>query len=719
MSRLVGLTALVSAAALALPAGAAGVSIDGVEVGFGGAYRAGEWTPIAVRGKGVPSSVVVETLTADADGTVVRRVSRAERGGAGLRAVFQAGRLGSDLTVRLRGSDGVLLAEQRQRYRSPALPEAVPPGTPLWVAAGGLAAEGKAAVAFPDGVAGAALAGELPGDRLAYAAADVLFVRGDLAPSTEQAEALRAWVAGGGHLAIALGRSTDEFRAGPLAKWVPIEVGETVQLLNLAGLEEYSRSKQSLPRRARVRAARLGKAAEVLSPGAALIARSPYGFGRVTVFAFDLDALPFSTWSGLPDVLRRALLEEEEASRGSHVTAAGVTDLSTQLLRATEVVQGLGRQTTGDALLALLVYAAVVGPLDYFVVHRLLRRPALTWVTLPLIVAGAAWWLDRSAVAANGTASRFRQFDLVDVDAASGTLRGRTDVALYSAESTRADLAISPKPVAGASERAPAARLGWAAPAEATFGGTLREAAGGFFRSEYEVPIPVEEAAAARVPLLVWSGRHFEAEWQRGDAAGVVESHLVGRGRGRLEGQMVHRLPGPVKEYFVVYGDRVYLPREPEWHPGEAIRPASGVFLSQDLISFLTRRQTRRVDRKSGSGGDEFVVSETAYDPASTDLNAVVRTLTFYRAAGGRAYTGLTNLTLAADDLTPLLRMGRAVVVGELDASVAEATVTGGSGAAFEAGRRTTYVRLVLPVEASEAAPADIAPPNGPTPAGT
>lgn len=721
MSRLVPPTAFVLAVALASPALRAEMPIRQVEVGFGGAYKAGEWTPLSVTigSSGArPESVVVETVTADADGTSVLRRGdprQVETAGA-VHAVFQSGRLGSDLTVRLRSSSGELLAERRDRHDSAALPKALPKGSTLWVTAGGFntTTEGglKPALPGPERVVIAPV-DRLLSDPLGYAAADLLLVRGDLAPTPEQAAAIRDWVAGGGHLAVALGRHTDAFRAGPLAEWVPLEIGETIQLFDLTRIEAYSRSDQALPRARRVPAARIGRAAQTLleDEGVKLVARSPYGFGTVTAFAFGLDEAPFRSnqppfkfWAGLPGVLARALVEEEGGGRNDGAADQGVTDLSTQLLRAEEALPGVDRPTTGRALLLLLLYAAVVGPLDYLLVHRLLRRPALTWLTLPLIAVGAAWWLDRDAVASNGRASQVSQLDLVDVDAAVGTFRGRATVTVYSVASTRAEFSAGLRTEGWGLDGTPAApHLAWSAPPEEAFGGAFRETSGGLFRSEYTVLPSGAAAKAEHLPVLAGGSRRFMATWRRNDAAALVESDLAARGHGLLEGEVTHHLPGPIHAFIVAFGDRVYYRRrEPQWHPDEPIDLGSGAFLRQDLGSYLRRAQTRRIKRKPGEGGQDYVVTEGTYDPLSTDLGEIVRMLTFHRAAGGRAYTGLTNLPLAADDLSPLLDLGRAVVLGRLDTPASEVTVSPVSGPSFETTRRTTFVRLVLPVRRLE-----------------
>lgn len=724
MPRLVPSTAVFLAAALALPAPAGEVSVRGVEVGFGGAYKAGEWTPLTVdlaAGSASAEPLVIETVTTDPEGAAVVRRSVAQptgRGGApAVGTVFQSGRVGSDLTLRLRSKAGELLAETRYRTGSASLPPALPKGRTLWVTGGMTGTKDAPVVSLPvpDGIAAARLGDALPVDPVALSAADLLIIRGDLAPGPAEAEAIRQWVADGGHLVVSLGSHTQTFRAGPLAAWIPVELAGEFRLFDLTRIEAYSRSNRRPPRSRGVTAARLGEAAVTLlgdptgESEPRLIVRSPHGFGRVTLFAFDLDAPPFANWEGLPAVLARALVEQQAAPpKTGRTDDAGVTDLSTQLLRAEESSFGIERPTTGRALLLLLAYAAIVGPLDYLLVHRLLRRPALTWVTLPLIVLGGAWWLDRAAVASGGTSSRVNQLDLVDLDAETGTLRGHTSLTLYSAASTRGDVTVRPD---WRFEGPPAVpRLAWAAPPEETFGGTYREGAGGFFRPEYLFPQPADSARAERLPLLVAASRQLAATWRQDGAAGLIDARLVDRGRAMLEGPVVHRLPGTLTDFVVVFGDRIYVPRESEWHPGDPLDLGSSAFQRQDLDTFLTRAQTKQLKRKPTEGGETFIVTAGEYDPHATDLDAIVRMLTFHGVVGGRAYTGLTNVARPSDDLTPLLRSGRAVLVSGLDRPAMRVEAESGEAPPFSSSA-TTFVRIVLtPRRDSSAGPPSLAP---------
>ena len=715
MPRPVSRSALALAALLAVSAigTAAELShVEAVQVGLGGAYRAGEWTPLVVRDGGsrvLPAQVVVTTATADADGTTAVRSSGpvdTETVGSTrvVLTVFQAGRLGSDLTVRVdAGGTGDRHTERRLRYDSDALPAAVPRSAALWAFAGWPEGEASAA-AFrgvpAGGTAAVVAAGDLPTDHRGWAAADAVIVRGDLAPSPEQAEALRRHVAAGGHLVVALGGTAETYKAGPLAAWVPIAVEGTLPLRDLTPLDALAESDRRLPARSRVRAARLGGSPpETFGPGpdGPLGGRAPYGFGRVTLLAIDPLQVPLPDWPGLPNLIRRTVAGDGAVATGRRPTAsrAGVTELATQLALAEEAFPGVARPAHGLVLLLLLGYAGVVGPLDYLLVHRVLKRPALTWVTLPAIVAVGAWGATAAARAANAGPAAVNELHLVDVDAATGTVRGRSEATLYAAETGRVDVSVVPE--AAFAGPTAAARLAWAAPPEETVGGVDRAASGGLFRPEYEFAAP--DAAADGVPMPVWSSRRFAAGWLADGAGRLVEADLASPARGVLAGTLSHHLPGPLADYLIAFGDRVLTPAGgAAWEPGTPLDLGSDRLIRQDLAAFLTRTYTRKVDRKLGQGGSDLLVARSAYDPASVDLDLILRTLTFHEAAGGRSYTGLANTARASDDLTPQLALGRAVVFGRLATPPAAVTAEGEAGTTFSAARRDTFVRLVLPV---------------------
>ncbi len=665
------------------------------------------------------SRLTVEALTSDAEGCTVIQPLASEGSSNVIQGVIQAGRLGSDLTVRVKTGEGVVVAERRIRPQGTAgavpLTGALPKGTRLWGMAGAFS-EGdgdrrRSTLPVPDGVVAAPLPEPLPEDDASYAAIDLLFVRGDFRPNAKQSEAIRRWVAGGGRLAVALGGQTDTFRNGPFADWVPVEVGPAVQLRDLTQLEQYAGADRRLPARAsrRVHVAQLGKAAEIKLNGAdgPLIVRSPYGFGTVTLFAIDLDDFPFSTWAGTPNLIRKALgTGDPKGKEGRQVRESGVTDIATQLARAEDAFPNVERPTVGSVLLLLLVYAAVIGPLDYLLVHRVLRRPVLTWITLPALVLAGGWWLHAASADANGVESRFNETTLLDIDAATSVTRVRSTVTLYASDSTATDLAVSPADGWNVAASNEVPRLAWSAPPEATFGGVFRDASGGLFHPEYTLSTDGNAATAEGVPQLVWSSRKFDAAWQT-QVEKIIEVDLISRSVGSLEGRVTHHLPAQLTDVIVVFGNRLYRnPYESTWPSGESLDLASPAFERFDLDSFLRQRVTTRIDRKPGDSGAEYLVTDSTYDPLDADLDEIIRTLTFFEASGGTQYTGIANDMLGSQDLTQLLRLGRAIVFGQLEESTSgpvEVAVGGPSSNVYTPARRTTFVRIVLPVEQGDA----------------
>src|SRR4029077_17260700 len=167
------------------------------------------------------------------------------------------------------------------------------------------------------------------------------------------------------------------------------------------------------------------------------------GFGHVTLVGVDLDAPPLSNWKALKPVLQKLAGTKGRAARNSaqrtnrQLTHVGVTDLATQFQQTHENFPAVRRPSYWWVMGLILLYVAVVGPVDYLLVQCVWRRPELTWLSFPVLVcaavAVAAWEANRI----NARGLLVNQFDLVDIDSASGAVRSRTWVSLYSPEHHR------------------------------------------------------------------------------------------------------------------------------------------------------------------------------------------------------------------------------------------------------------------------------------------
>ena len=569
----------------------------------------------------------------------------------------------------------------------------------------------------------------------------VLAAGGGYAVDENDSRALSEWVAAGGHLVVSVGSQRAAWLQSPLASWVPIRAEGDRQLSDsdLRGLETLAVAGERIPFLGRVGGTVLGLPdgrASVGSLSGPLIGEAAYGFGRVTMLSVDIDRRPLTRWVDLPKLVARLvagsrsdeLVAVGDRSRttpgGDALTYSGISDLKTQLHGVQDDFQQVSRLGIWQVLLLVIAVLLLVGPVDFLVVRHLLKRPRATWVTLPLIIVtttGLAVW---SGGAANGREVLVNQLDILDLDTLSGQVDGRTWATVYSGQSRR--LRIEARPASWLSTGSTSGagsdcRMGWSGVPEATFGGMHRDGRRLLDEPDYRVTAGAGKAPIADLPVAVRSTRALSAAWRRSRAEALVAATLESSGGGQLVGELSHELPGSIEDWLIAYGNRVYLPRSADgrrgsWAPGTSLQLEREDVRNESLKRYLTRTTTRTVARKEGFGAD-VVVAAGQYQPLNRDPADWLEILTFHRAAGGSGYTGLENRDLAALDLSQLILLDRAVLIGRLVLSSGDAREAAGAGTELlidgervsSAGsRRVTYVRIVLPVARRRARPAQM-----------
>ena len=705
-------------------------------VGVGGFVRPGAWGPLsAPRGTridGAPLGPGAVVRVTDGDGLTLERPAIFPFDGG--HALFQAGRAESKVVVAFEsagapvwtlrpGEDFTVLAADDRLWAAVDLPPALrrvneagepdpaaavgpldQPGKPVRVAAFGAAADLPAVPHGLDTVRVLLLAAaDLPGD----------------------SGFLREWVAGGGHLVLSLGAD------GDLPDWVPLTPGGPATLTARGPLERLAsagsgRGGAVLNRLVPVPIRTLDEEevaaanGRVLASGdgGALVAEVPVGFGRVTVSAASLHAAPLNAWAGLPAFLRE-LVRPGPVGAAAKEGAGG--ELAGQVFAALEAASdpdAAGGTTLSPGVVGLWVLALLVavGPLDYLLVHRVLKAPALTWLTLPFWLLGAAGLAWAAAGEADPTP---RRLEIVDFDAAAGRVRGAAWASVPAPASGRVGVRFAPD--AAAFPTARNVRLGYAAEPADTFGGLFRGGGAGFAPGGYRIDGPT----AAGVPLPERAAKRFRLDWDA-TAPDAFAAALTGDA-GELGGSLSHALPGTLTDFLIVYGGRVYRP-DPARAGGDALPPgttwrADGPGVTRrDLRGFLTQvREVRRRSRDTDAGafgtadGPDAANVETRlvrekYDARSRDLGVILPVLSFFERAGGTGYTGLSNAELEPLDLSAVTASGRAVLLGRLEAPLTELSVDFGD-AAVPGGPVVTYVRAVLPVTAARPEEPAAAPP--------
>jgi hypothetical protein len=570
----------------------------------------------------------------------------------------------------------------------------------------------RTVVHFPD-------PSELPVDDLAYDGVAGLFLAGRSSPSEQQAAAILRWLRRGGRLTLSIGMTPAEFRETPLVKGLPVEIGpEPLSTRELTALESFAgKSVRIVPTGQRVMipkiSLRFGKSLAGSRSDPVLV-QFPVSFGAVTLLGMDVTQPPLTLWPGVGELVRKLTEVPEEAAgqsgRSQQLATTGISDLASQVAAALEDFDSVSRTSPWWVIGGLFVIMALVGPLDYWLVDRVWRRPLSTWISFPLFLgasaAAAAW----GAATFNGGQLMMNQLDVVDVDAASNFVRGRHWFTLYSPQSATYELTCRPAWTAWGKPAGDAVQaIGWAGLPETAFGGMYRSGASGFQFGRVEYAVAASEGTITGVPTAQWSTTALSSV-SDGSAANLIESNLASSATGRLSGTIIHHLPGPLANWFLAYENRMY--RLPERDGSDAVGPLpqDRVFrvdqravVARELRGYLTRTTARHVASTgtSSTASSQIVMQQAVYDPLSRNLSDILPLLTFHTEVGGTGYTSLRNDVLSESDLTPLLRLDRAVLIGFLEIPAAEATVNSGPA---PPGRRTTLVRFVLPVDRAKQA---------------
>lgn len=730
------------------------IVIEKIEAGLEGLYKPGEWTPLWVTVRSSSERTVQVAVSApDGDDNIATLLSPPMKLQAGaesrLETRFRSGRLSGELQVRLQDASGQTLANSRLRAGDDSvLPAGLRLDVPLWVELGkvDVAAAGskeRRPVSGDESISEARVAQigslrELPRDWRALQSVEMLILptgtaAGGGTPLVSQIEpeidaTIREWVKMGGHLVLSVGADAEAYRASLPAKWVPISVEGELPIRQLPSLEGYSGQHAPLRFTGTLKGARLGKLPltnvvlrDATSSGP-LVASVPYGFGRVTMIAIDIDRAPMSNWKALRAVLeklggtthRSGQVATRKSSR--QLTHVGVTDLATQFLQTHEEFPTVRRSSYWTVLGWILVYLGIVGPLDYLLVSRVFRRPELTWISFALLVcagvAVGAWQAGRN----HPHELLVSQFDLVDVDVETKALRRHAWTSLYSPENRRFSVAVEPQDGEfGTSNTGSAADaglwLGWTAFPENSLGGLYHSAAA-FGSRRYQFRATDREVED--LPISRWSTKGLEAAWTGDLAQPIIESTLESAGVGQLKGSLRHRLNGKLEDCLLVVAGWAYLPTEESSQeatlpPNMDWRPTGKTVRQRDLKALLTGEKRRR-GSKEDTFSTEILTTTEPYNPLARSRGQQVAMLSFHEVAGGSEYTGLAHEALRGLELSELMRLGRGVLIGRLPSPRSRVVV---DGREVKPASESTWVRFLIPIRQSERAPDKTIPKAG------
>lgn len=721
----------------------ADVSIESIEVGIGQVTRPGVWTSLKVQlvsteavGCRVEATAVDPTGNPAVFPSANLKLAANQKTAASL--FFMPGSLEGTATLKVVSLDGDVIASRRLASAEVASKETdftiVKHAVPIWTVAGtiGGSATGKSdqqslqKAVTARGVHLTSLKStDLPTHWRAYSATSTVFLAGDFDLTSEQSAALNQWVLNGGHVVAVAGTRVEELTDSPISDWL-LEDQEVIasSLSDLSGLEAFAKSSFRIPIAARIKGS-INKSQDgadvVVGVEGPLLTRTAHGFGRITILGVDLDRAPLSRWRALDSFVVTVAdlppVANEEGSAGQRISHSGITEMATQFQIGMETLSQVGERSTLSVLGLVLLFLVVIGPLDYFLVHRLLKKPGLTWLTFPAIIVGAGLLAGSVAGGANGDDIRSRMCELIDLDADSGFVRQSVWATVYSPEHRRYRFQIEHDPRAlskgqaaaasadGSSSPGPSAGwLHWIAAPESNFGGMYRAAGLNIGGAEYQFSEGL--SGIDNLPISAASDRILASSATSTVSPDLFDLNLKQAGTGHLsrDSTFTHHLPGPIEDWVLVYGNRIYFH---DFLKGEDLLGSSaiepGVVWSstgkttggRELRSFLTGARFQKTGRKSTGQGDEFEHTNVEWDRRATDLQVIVRMLTFHELAGGRDYTGLLNAASSDLEMSDSLPLDRAVLFGKV--SVPSATLQL-DGQSLTPDQHESFIRVLLRV---------------------
>ena len=687
-----------------------------IDFGFGHQSKAGCWTPVRVEAPSIEAATC-EIEAIDPDGVqVLYPLSRSttQQGATAWSGSFRCGRLDSSPHVRFLDPAGRVVREERLAtltddvkqlpflrqtenrwleigFNTPLLetvPQVQTTQTKDW----------PTLAEIPWGLDGI----------------DGILVSSRVVMSDKAAVEFERWLRRGGQVLLSVTTNRDEFQKSRWADWLAnvVEIRERTRTNDLSGVESFTVFSRKIP------AAKLTpvttfqikegrKLASCIEGN--LISRGSFGFGQITVFGLDLTQPPFSRWEGRSSLLRRLVfrLNDSTNNKSSEVTRlsqSGITDLASQWRAAAIEMPGIGRPSLWGVLGLLLTYGLLIGPVDFLIVHKLLRRPHWTWVTLPVLVVTASLGTLAFAKSVNGHSLQLTQIDVVDIDVNRQEVISRSWATLYSDKNQRCRVQATPrqpevdKAVSTASIQP--AQVSWLGFPENGPGGLYRPS--GFDLGHTTYRSSLDHLVLDEIPLGQWSSKSFTSEARWIQSQPLVECRLSTFAANDLAGEIVHHFPFALHDWVVAFEGRIFVPHSAAgdkakvWEPNQPWVPTSSNVYGREMRGLLTRTKRTKLETKKAKVSEDILIEQERYNPLDLDTGDILQMMTLHEAAGGKAYTGLEHASLRAFDVTPLISLDRAILIARIPE---RQTNWEFNGETREPTKQHAYVRLLLPVK--------------------
>lgn len=701
-------------------------SINAVRAGFAGEYKLGCWTPLQVDISGGSEPLVgsVTVTVPDGDGvptTITTLASTPVNIGAEQQHTVQlfmrVGQNYSSVETKLLDMYGNELASRVFRATSPLAEGLLNTGRP---ATSRLIVELGPSIGLRELVRHESRdelsqthiaqvdAADLPTEWYGYEGVDTIVLSASdaahfrpLVDNRKRVAALRKWVAQGGKLVIFCGAESAELLSerGALADLIPGRYTESVEISQSQSIEAFSGAEQSITPDRRVAfqvpvfADLRGKVLATAQRGPVevpLVIRSYIGFGELTFVGLDFDRPPLADWAGREGFLSKALdlgVSSELRQQTAGVVEVTGTDLVIPV-QNTLADSFVGVSVVPFALVAVLVlgYILLIGPGDYYLANKLLKRPVVTWISLPLMVIGvsaAAYWF---AHWQKGDQLRVNQVEFIDVDP-HGEARGTVWTYFLTPTVTTFDLSLQPSFLQTKLESAESLTAWLGQPGYGLGGMQAAAGRGSLLGRGYTFSPALDKMVG--VPVQLWSTKAITSRWSS-TVTPPLEAMLNRADDELVAGRIANRADHQFEDCVLLYGQWA-------WNLG-TLQPN----LSFSIADAAQPRTVRTLLTNATAG--DTTITATADDGtvpfrlANSDMTRLAKVIMFFDAINGARYSGMLNRYQGFLDMSHLLQQPDLAVLVARTKTRNSQWLDGDKPFASDQDRDWTYYRFVVPV---------------------
>lgn len=754
--------------------------IESVQVGIEGFYKNGLWTPITVEWSISPRSNTAMNLTVssvDSDGTPIeyrqafpmpRPIEGPNAAALYFREILYAklGRQAASLNIRIDAGNEqtqqqVLRptgAPVKQRKRTEdTLPfrffQPISCERPIYLVVG------KEDIGLQGAIAELALRedrrpllvkvtsfAELPDQWFGYEAVDMVVLTttepeqfAGLNSASPQIKALDDWIKLGGRLFFCAGKDSGPFlepENGVLRPFLPGKFDKMTELRKNAPLEIFVGSERQIVMNGTPEAPFLQMPHFTEPRGIVflkeidlpLVLHCAHGLGTIVYFGGDLSGRPLSIWRDRVPLVKKILEWNKPQTITSRMNASllqlGYNDISGQIRSALDRFESVRVVPVSFILVLLTFYWLAVGPLDWFVVHKILKKPVLTWVTFPfwiLIFCGLAYYL---AVPGRPNKVLLNELTLFDFDAETGIQRENCWANLYSPRDARYTLLLdsAAKQSADVSEYPISTLFSWNGLPGGGLGGMAPKTVSPTIWQEgtmqdfsdlatYHKPLQTVKD----IPMQVRSTKSFFGHRWMLDDSPITNARALVQSQDQDQGCKVDL----ADEEGVLTGKLTL----PQWLP----TLENGLLIygrwAQELGT-LERGKEIKIDNKTtprrelrdllippSIQNDSQLSRIATYNTQATDLEYIARVFSLYGMLGGFEVIGLSNAFQKNLDMSSLFAADRAILIGTLpdkSSNFVGSCVTLQTGLVrgeLEERNRKILVRVSLPIRLTELSP--------------